>query len=72
MKLNKQLKVEGVAVMILLILFCIGATFLFVFPDSLGIYKIFIIMLTSPLLVMILIVVLLYWIYQVVRYQKQH
>jgi hypothetical protein len=71
-KLNKQLKIEGIAILILFLLFVIGAIFAFVFPDSLGNYRIFAIMLTSPLLLMALIAVLIYWIYQVFKYQKSH
>lgn len=72
LKLNKQLKIEGIAILILLLLFVIGAIFAFIFPDSLGIYRIFAIMLTSPLIVMLLIAVLIYWTYQVFKHQKQN
>lgn len=72
MKLSKQLKVEGIAIMILLILLCVGTALRFLFPGAFGIYDIFVVMLTSPLLVLILVVVLIYWIYQIIQYQKQH
>lgn len=67
MRLNKQLKVEGIAITICLILLCIGVSLKLVETSG-----IFVIILSSPLFVLVVIALLIYWIYQVIRYQKQH
>jgi hypothetical protein len=67
MKLNKQLKTEGIIIMICLILLCIGVMLRVMGPSG-----IFIGFFTGPFVVLVIIALLIYWIYQVVRYQKQH
>ena len=68
MKLNKQLKTEGIVIIICFILMCIGL----ILWHGLEIKNIFTMILQSPPFVLVVIALLIYWIYQVIRYQKQH
>lgn len=68
MKLNKQLKTEGIVIIICFILMCMGLILWHGFEMK----NIFTMILQSPLFVLIVIGALIYWIYQVFKYQKSH
>jgi arginine exporter protein ArgO len=65
MRLNKGLKIEGVAITICMILLIIG-----VLLRIMGTSGILVVILSSPLFVLVVVALLFYWIYQAYKYQK--
>jgi len=72
MKINKELKLEGIVVGVCLLLMWIGFTYWYYasFNELSQIQHIFMFITTSPLFVLVVIATSLHWIWKLYKYQK--